>query len=62
MKFSVDQDRCLRCGMCTGIATEIFEFNDEGDINVNNELINDENIEEAKEAMNSCPVSAITEE
>ena len=60
--FKVDQDKCLRCGMCTGIAMDIFEFDDEGNIKVNNEQINDENIEEVNEAMNNCPVGAISEE
>ena len=29
MNINVDQDKCLRCGMCTGIAMDIFEFDDE---------------------------------
>ncbi len=58
--FKVDQDKCLRCGMCTGICSDVFSFDDEGNIKVNNEIINDDNINEAKEAMNSCPVSAIS--
>ncbi len=62
MKFKVDQDKCLRCGMCTGIAPDLFEFDDEGNIKVNNEKINEENVNDAKEAKNSCPVSAISEE
>ena len=60
--FKVDQDKCLRCGMCTGTAMDIFEFDDEGNIKVNNGQINDENIEEVNEAMNNCPVGAISEE
>lgn len=60
--FKVDQDKCLRCGMCTGTAMDIFEFDDEGNIKVNNEQINDDNIEEVNEAMNNCPVGAISEE
>ena len=32
MKYKIDQDKCLRCGMCTGIAMDIFEFDDEGNI------------------------------
>ena len=41
---------------------DIFEFDDEGNIKVNNEQINDENIDEVNEAMNNCPVGAISEE
>ena len=60
MNINIDQDKCLRCGMCTGIAMDIFEFDDEGNIKVANDKINDENKEEVKEAMNSCPVGAIS--
>ena len=58
--YKVDQDKCLRCGMCTGICTDVFNFDDEGNIEVNNSNINDENINEVKDAMSSCPVSAIS--
>ena len=57
--YKVDNDKCLRCGMCTGICPDIFSFDDEGNIKVSNENINDENINEVKEAKDSCPVSAI---
>ena len=57
--FKVDQDKCLRCGMCTGICPEVFSFDDEGNIKVNNDIINEGNINEVKEAESSCPVSAI---
>jgi ferredoxin len=30
MKAKVDPDRCLGCGICEGIAPEIFELGDEG--------------------------------
>lgn len=60
--FKVNQDKCLRCGMCTGICPDVFEFDDEGNIKVNNDIINEENIESVNEAMNSCPVNAISKE
>ena len=39
MKLKVDSDRCLRCGMCAASFPEVFDFNDEGDIEVKNENI-----------------------
>ena len=62
MSVKIDQDKCLRCGMCTGIAMDIFEFDDEGNIKVDNEKINEETKESVEEAKNSCPVGAISEE
>ncbi len=61
MKFNVNQDKCLRCGMCTGIAMDVFEFDDDGNIKVNNENINEENKEDVENAKNNCPVGAIEE-
>ena len=62
MNIKIDNDKCLRCGMCTGISMDIFEFDDEGNIKVNEELINENNIDSVEEAINSCPVGAISKE
>lgn len=61
MKITIDQDKCLRCGMCTGIAMDIFEFDDEGNIKVNEENINEETKDSVEDAVSSCPVGAIEE-
>ena len=58
--FKVDNEKCLRCGMCTGICPDVFQFDDEGNIKVNNEKI--DNIDEVMEVVNSCPVTAISKE
>ena len=60
--FKVDQDKCLRCGMCTGICPDVFSFDDEGNIKVNNEIIDEGNTDSVNDAMNSCPVTAIGKE
>ena len=44
MKIKIDNDKCLRCGMCTGICMEVFDFDDEGNIKVDEDSI-DNNIE-----------------
>ncbi len=62
MKINIDQDKCLRCGMCTGTAMGVFDFDDEGNIKVNEENINDENKDSIEDAINSCPVGAISKE
>lgn len=60
-KIKVNKDKCLGCGMCVGINSDVFEFDDDGLAKANNDNINEENEEEVKEAINSCPVSAIEE-
>ena len=55
-KVVVDSDRCLRCGMCVGIAPNTFDYGDDGESVVKNEEVTDA----AKEAAEMCPVSAIS--
>ena len=60
-KLEINKAKCLGCGMCVGINSDVFEFDDDGLAKVNNENITEENENEVKEAVNSCPVSAIEE-
>ena len=54
-KIIFDKERCIGCGYCFSIAPENFECNDEGRAN----MINDNVTDEAIEASEGCPVSAI---
>ena len=54
-KLVVDRDKCLGCGMCVSLASQNFDFED-GLASV----INEEITEDAKTAMDSCPVGAIS--
>lgn len=62
MKFKVDKDACICCGACAAICEEVFEINDdEGyaiakDVEITEEIKND-----AIDAMEGCPTSAISE-
>jgi ferredoxin len=61
--MKVDNEKCLRCGMCAVTYPEVFSFNDDGDIEVNNDNINEDNKDEINDfAENSCPASAIEKE
>ena len=61
MKFKVDKDACICCGACAAICEEVFEINDdEGyaiakDVEITEEIKND-----AIDAMEGCPTSAIS--
>lgn len=59
MTATVDKDTCIGCGMCTGIDPDDFEMGDDGLAEAKNP-VTDEAV--AKEAAESCPVSAITVE
>ncbi|MFB0917577.1 MAG: ferredoxin [Clostridiaceae bacterium] len=56
----VDQDLCIGCGLCTSICPEVFEMNDDGKAAVI-EGADFAAVEDTlKEAVESCPVAAIT--
>jgi ferredoxin len=61
MKLDVDKEKCIKCGACVSIAPEVFDFDDEGFAYVKKETkeIDEENIEAALEALESCPTEAI---
>ncbi len=61
MKVIVNQDACIGCGACTAIAEGVFNINDDGLSEVVGE-VNDSNADAVKEAIESCPTAAISEE
>ncbi len=61
MKAKVDQDTCIGCGMCVSICPQIFEMDDDiGKAVASSSDISDSDMDCAKDAEDSCPVSAIT--
>lgn len=62
MKAFVDRDSCIGCEACVGICPEVFSMDDEGiSVAIDGEISADL-LESAEEAMECCPVSAITVE
>lgn len=62
MKAFVDKDSCIGCEACVDICPEVFSMDDEGiSVAIDGELAADL-VESAEEAMECCPVSAITVE
>lgn len=59
MKAKVDKDTCIGCGLCPSICPEVFEMDDDGKAVAKVEDVPDSNVDEAKDAESSCPVSAI---
>ncbi len=58
MRVCVDQDMCIGCGLCAGIAPDVFRMNGEGKA----EAFADGDEADVQEAMDSCPAEAISEE
>lgn len=60
-KVTVVQDLCIGCGACTGIAADVFAFNDEGKAEATG-AVTAENEASVEEAVAGCPVQAIEAE
>lgn len=61
MKVKVDSDSCIGCGLCAGTVPEVFQVNDAGTAEVIAEASDDKK-DAVQEAIDGCPVSAISEE
>lgn len=71
MKTFVKKDVCIGCGACTVIADQVFEIGDDGLAEVKQELrgqgedvntaiqVSEEEMDNVKDASESCPVGAI---
>ncbi|MBR4262411.1 MAG: ferredoxin [Bacilli bacterium] len=59
MKIKVEG--CIGCGACLGVAPEVFVMNDDGMSTPKAEKVSAEHEESAREAMEVCPVGAISE-
>lgn len=55
----VDADVCTGCGLCTDTCPEVFEMGEEA-ARVKTATVPEEAQESCREAMESCPVEAIS--
>lgn len=62
MKVKVNSDSCIGCGACTAIAPDVFEINDEGISEAMVNEVTEDEVDNVKEAIESCPTGAIVEE
>ena len=59
MKATVDPDLCTGCGLCVDVCPEVFEL--EGEVaTVTVDEVSADVEDTAQEAVESCPVEAIT--
>lgn len=61
MKAKVIRENCIGCGACQAIAPNIFEIDDEGLSKVLSEEVSENDEEDFKDALESCPTGAIVE-
>lgn len=56
MKVTIDKKKCIGCGACEAICSEVFHMNSDGKAEAESETT----LKCAKEAADSCPVQAIS--
>ena len=60
MKAKVNKDLCIGCGACAAIVPDVFQIGDDGLAEVNTDTeVNEDLIDEVKDAAEGCPTSAI---
>lgn len=62
MKIKVNQDACIGCGACLAIAEDLFELNEDGLSTAKVDVVPEDKVDVAKEAVESCPTGAIVSE
>lgn len=60
MKAEIDRDACIGCELCVTICPEVFDMDDEQIAIVIADPIPSDAEDDAKEAEDSCPTSAIS--
>lgn len=61
MKVRVNENSCIGCGACAAICEDVFEIGDDGLSQVKVDVVPENKIDAAKEAVESCPTAAIEE-
>lgn len=59
MRVTVDFDSCEANGVCEGIAPGVFHLDEEDDLHLVGE-VDESNVEQVRQAVNSCPKAALS--
>ncbi|HUW64632.1 MAG TPA: ferredoxin [Spirochaetia bacterium] len=61
MRMVVDQELCISCGACIDTCPEVFDWNDDEKAEAQVDEVPSEAEEQARDAEEGCPTSAISE-
>lgn len=61
MRVKVDPELCIACGACVNIASEVYDWDDNGKAVAVEDDVPVEMEDEVREALESCPTEAIQE-
>lgn len=60
MKIKVDYDLCESNALCEAMAPDVFELDDDDNLQLKTEQTTPENVDEVKRAVAACPRAAIS--
>ena len=60
MKIKVDYDLCESNALCEAMAPDVFEVDDDDNLQLRTDQTTDENVEGVKRAVAACPRAAIS--
>jgi ferredoxin len=59
-RIRVDYDKCVSLGVCESLSTKYFQLNDDGELILPaGEDVDDEDLDEVREAVLGCPTEAL---
>jgi len=59
MKIVVDYDECEANAVCVGILPEVFEVDDDDNLQIHEDYPADDKLDRVREAVDSCPKRAL---
>lgn len=59
MKIIVDRSKCTGLGICESLAPDVFEVDDDGDLELKTEAVPDGQLEDVEAAVAGCPTEAL---
>ncbi len=60
MKVKADYDLCEANAMCEALAPEVFEVDDDDNLNLHTDQITPDNEEHVRQAVAACPKAALS--
>lgn len=59
-RIVVDHDKCTGLGICESIASDVFEVDDDGNLNLLQSELDEDRRGELQEAVDGCPTGALS--
>jgi ferredoxin len=62
MKYKVNKEKCMGCGLCVNLCPDVFELGEDGKSQIKEGADLEKNKKCVEEVIQSCPMRAVEEE